>query len=269
MSYRRRPQDDANASPIPIRGRRRSSMSGCDDGSGSPSYYRPAGSRPGLNSHRRDALHHHEHTHRTDGDREVKLPRQIRQSLAPEERDSSSEETREHGCDRLCHERHQWTHHESYGRKRHGSYSPPIPYHCHDCTSERSQHGSPRRHASLHLPARQVTFQGLPPTQESYLETGMGSMNDPPPGGNSTFAGPFPSQLRQAGHAPIMPTVDYTTMSHVSGMNVQTMPFASPHIGSGMGAGYPNAMPLSRSMEILPAPGQYGAPKYAKFVKPG
>ncbi|GHJ88137.1 hypothetical protein NliqN6_4539 [Naganishia liquefaciens] len=26
-------------------------------------------------------------------------------------------------------------------------------------------------------------------------------------------------------------------------------------------------MPLSRSVEILPAPGQYGAPKYMKFTK--
>jgi hypothetical protein len=100
-------------------------------------------------------------------------------------------------------------------------------------------------------------------------------MNVPPPGagGYATFAAPFPNQLRNATHASMMPAgmppADYTTMSHVSGMNVQTMPFASPHIGSGNGAGYPNAMPLSRSMEFLPAPGQYGAPKYAKFVKPG
>lgn len=52
-------------------------------------------------------------------------------------------------------------------------------------------------------------------------------------------------------------------------MNVQTMPFASPHLASGNGAGYPNAMPLSRSVEMLPGPGQYGAPKYATFAKPG
>lgn len=65
------------------------------------------------------------------------------------------------------------------------------------------------------------------------------------------------------------PPADYTTMTNVTGMNVQTMPFASPHVGGESGVGYPNAMPLSRSFEVLPAPGQYGCPVYPKFTKPG
>jgi hypothetical protein len=58
-------------------------------------------------------------------------------------------------------------------------------------------------------------------------------------------------------------------MTNLTGMNVQTMPFASPHAGVESGEGYPNAMPLSRSFEMLPAPGQYGFPVYAKCTKPG
>lgn len=95
------------------------------------------------------------------------------------------------------------------------------------------------------------------------------SMNIPPPGGHSTFLGPLPNQLRHTGHPTVLPAADYTTMSNMTGMNVQTMPFASPHVGSRNGAGYPNAMPLSRTIEFLPRAGQYGAPKYATFAKPG
>lgn len=57
-------------------------------------------------------------------------------------------------------------------------------------------------------------------------------------------------------------TMDYTTFSALAGNNVRMNPFATPHTA------YPNAMPLSNSIDIPPAMG-YGSQRYPSFAKPG
>ena len=56
--------------------------------------------------------------------------------------------------------------------------------------------------------------------------------------------------------------MDYATFSALSGNNVRMNPFATPHTA------YPNAMPLSNSVDIPPLHG-YGSQMYRSFAKPG
>jgi hypothetical protein len=91
--------------------------------------------------------------------------------------------------------------------------------------------------------------------------------------------GSLPPQLLAMGHtiAPPGPTIgpmmggpqeggpsqmDYATFSALSGNNVRMNPFATPHTA------YPNAMPLSSSLDLPPLSG-YGSQRYRSFAKPG
>jgi hypothetical protein len=308
-SYRPNLAGGMTASPIPIRRRRRDSMfSDSDSEAEGSDYYRQVNSRP-VASHRNHEPQGHQRHHTHGKERGDSLPRHLRQSPSPDERGHRpcschdcqeasrrphySHHAPAHGSDGqgACHGCHHSSAHDPHGQAaRHGHHhhgeqdgsghrhgksscgcddcSPPAhndwhqAHHCDACQNAQSPPSNSYAHRP---PARQVTFQSLPPPREPMMR----SMNVPPPGGHSTFLGPMPSHLQHQPHPALLPAADYTTMSNMSGMNVQTMPFASPHVATGNGAGYPNAMPLSSSIEVLPRPGQYGAPKYATFAKPG
>lgn len=297
-SYRPNVVNGMNASPIPILRRRRDSMFSESEKEveESSDYYRQSQPRPTQSHRHQEGRGHHGHHHGSSSrERDDPLPQQLRQSPSPAERGPTT-----CGC-QDCQPTHQVprhshhspanrsdghvAHHHCHQQREHDSpsprhsscaceeCSPPVHqsrHHVHHCNA--CQHAQPvpsnsyAHHASARLPPRQVTFQSLPPPRKPLIRQ---SMNVLPPGGHSTFLGLMPPQLHHQTHAALLPAADYTTMNNMSGMNVQTMPFASPHVGSRNGAGYPNAMPLSRSVEMLPGPGQYGAPKYATFAKPG
>lgn len=102
------------------------------------------------------------------------------------------------------------------------------------------------------------------------------TMAPAPMPGQSHAYGPMPIQLQQS-MAPTMgpglmgpasggdpmamsqiPAQDYTTFAAISGQNLRALPYASPHYPGGPGGhvGYPNAMPLSSTIDLPPPPGK-------------
>jgi hypothetical protein len=180
--------------------------------------------------------------------------------LSERARDSREQQAHHH---RQSLDRHH--HHEPTPRRQHrsGSFSEEESRYHYEARSRERQRSieqatgyypaPPIHHGSLpHHMSHQ--FGSLPP------QLAMGHAIVPPgpsmvpPG--PTMGGPMMGEPQEGG------PMDYATLSAMSGNNVRMNPFANPHTA------YPNAMPLSNSIDIPPVVG-YGAPRYRSFAKPG
>jgi hypothetical protein len=131
---------------------------------------------------------------------------------------------------------------------------------------------NPLLHPGAHVFGASPPPQFQQPPMSMPNMGGLGGIPPGPPPPPSQIFGPaagmssFPNAMQT-----ILPTQpqDYTTFSALTGNNLETMPLASPHYPGPGGVGYPNAMPLCRSVEVLPGPGSYGHPRHPTFCKPG
>lgn len=101
-------------------------------------------------------------------------------------------------------------------------------------------------------------FGSLPPQLAMGGHTIGGPMGGPQPG----MMGPQPPMGQTMMPQDPSHMMDYNTFSALAGNNVRMNPFATPHTA------YPNAMPLSNSIDIPPVMG-YGSQRYPSFAKPG
>ena len=238
------PRDSPQALPIPIPGpQRRASFSGSVEGDGR-SYYRSPSQMRSPTSYHRETIspeRHHAEEHRSPRSRH---PADLPSTFAGE---SQSEHHHYHQEHRRYRPRAP-SMHESSGRRdvdmrsreyhdgsaHHGGFQPIL-----------SHHMSLPRHINR-------DFGSLPP----QLAVGLG-MEGPP-----SMMGPQPTMRPMMMPQDPSHTMDYTTFSALAGNNVRMNPFATPHTA------YPNAMPLSNSIDIPPVMG-YGSQRYPSFAKPG
>ncbi len=146
----------------------------------------------------------------------------------------------------------QYTQTQPHGQRISSSMTPlshPLAHVSYD-----QNHASAVPMSLPHVPSQVFgPAAGLPPA----LGMGMGMQL----GGQ-----PYPNAMQSV--VPTQPR-DYTVFSAMTGNQLETMPFASPHYPGPGGVGYPNAMPLCRSVEVLPGPGSYGHPRHPTYCKPG